>query len=227
MAHRYGSQIHSFDLLKSNTDASSILDRLQKLNTQIKYYIEDATEVSFEDHPELLHSHDAVVSQLCILHIENKGKLFENVFKFLKPGGHLYIEDFFLKEGMEFTPQESLVLEKDIGVPKGKLLLESQYKELLKESGFQLVSWRDMTKDWTQFVWKRLDDFLELESEVTSHHGEKYFKELSHFYKQMAILFGSVGDWKSDLKQAWTKYAQEILSEQEHLGGIIIVAKRI
>lgn len=107
-------------------------------------------------------SYDAAVTWLTILHIplSNREALFNRIFDFLKPGGKMYIEDYFWINQAPFTAAEKEILINDIYINNGEMPSSEAYFTTLKKVGFD-IEYEDATKEWTKFTEERLDKFVQ------------------------------------------------------------------
>ncbi|OLN94127.1 Demethylrebeccamycin-D-glucose O-methyltransferase 2 [Colletotrichum chlorophyti] len=125
---------------------------------------------------------DHVVSFLCILHIPERELLFKKAHDVLKPGGRMYIEDFFARTALDEKTRG--ILCNSISCPG--LPDKSKYLAELEEAGFQVTCWVDMSKIWTEYVRRRAVDFRSEPSVDTN---------LTNFYDAVDEVFsgGQVG----------------------------------
>lgn len=128
---------------------------------------------------------DFVVSWLAFLHIPDRISLLKKCHDILKPGGKIFIEDFYKRA--EFTKEELGVLSGDICceyLPNAR-----EYEEQLAKSGFTEIELIDKTDCWKNFVRERLEKFIENRGPNLQKYGAATVEELEDFYKKMAGLF--------------------------------------
>ncbi|KAF6830430.1 methyl transferase-like protein [Colletotrichum plurivorum] len=123
--------------------------------------------------PELMGAPvDHIVSFLCILHVAEKQReaLFGKASDLLRPGGRVYVEDFFARttmdEGTLSTLRESVSCP---GLPD-----ERGYVEQLERAGFEVLSWVDVSTSWSEFVHQRAVEFrrdFAADAELTSFYN--------------------------------------------------------
>jgi len=225
IASKYGCFVNAIEILPNNVRVGFVLNRLQGLHDKVRFYCFDVTQLDFAEHPSLDSTHPVLISQLTMLHVSNKPKLYQNTARLLQPDGAFYIEDYFLKDGMQFTPEEKSKLENDVGVPNGYLPTKEEYIAFLENNGLEVTCWKDLTEEWTRFVWKRYSDFLEKMEENKTSHGEDFVKEQCHFYKQVATLFHGDEQFRKQFKNAHNQVGDN-LPLQQHLGGVLIIGKK-
>lgn len=125
---------------------------------------------------------DALVSFLCILHIPDRGAVFERARSILKPGGQVYIEDYYARAKLDET--SSKILREEVACPY--LPTRARYEDDLKAAGFLDVAWHDVSDEWTDFVVDRAQRY----KTDPSHDAH-----LADFFDHVAGLFrsGAVG----------------------------------
>jgi len=139
------------------------------------------------DFPEKGSNFDAVVSWLAFLHIPNRSSLLRKCCKILKPGGKMFIEDFY-KRG-EFNQEEARILSEDVQCPYLPALKE--YKNQLIENNFTKVDLIDKTGCWNDFVRERVEKFIGNRNRYTGMCGIKVTEEIEDFYKKILQLFNN------------------------------------
>lgn len=130
---------------------------------------------------------DHIVSLLCITHIPESARpaLFLQAARFLKPGGTLYIEDFYDKSrpGSSLTANEVEKLHSVMACPY--LPSSSALIADVQSAGFDRVDFDDVSEKWTAFVRARAEKY---------RASEKPDAELRRFYDVVAeMLGGNVG----------------------------------
>lgn len=132
-------------------------------------------------------SFDFIVSWLVFLHISDKKSLFEHCFHSLKPGGKMFIEDFFQKPGVILTDEQMRVYEEDLYMSN---LPEKQvYITQLKAAGFTDIQFEDLTEPWTSFVEKRHLEFNQQKERHVRVLGQDAFDSLGYFYTVTKMVF--------------------------------------
>ena len=137
---------------------------------------------------------DFAVSWLAILHIpmRERHELFTKIYSLLKPGGKVYIEDFFWLGQEPPRPDEMNMLETDLYISDGMLPVKEEYIGLLTSVGFQ-ADFKDVTDEWTQFTGIRLQDFVLDEERHVRVYNRKTYESLLHFYSTVADFFANRG----------------------------------
>ena len=130
---------------------------------------------------------DHIISFLCITHIPEAARsaLFQQAALFLKPGGTLYIEDFYDNSGpgSHLTAQEVENLQTVMACPY--LPSASKYITDVQSAGFEQVEFEDVSAKWRAFVRARAERY---------RAEERQDAELRRFYDVVAeMLEGNVG----------------------------------
>ena len=135
--------------------------------------------------------YDAVVSWLALYHIADPNRLFARLNGALRPGGMIYVEDFF-RHG-DFSADEQPVLAEVIYAQS--LPLRDEYIGHLEAAGFSDIHFDDMTAPWTAFVTERAAAYRARLDEQTALHGPEVAGGLDSFYHTVVALFqgGNLG----------------------------------
>jgi cyclopropane fatty-acyl-phospholipid synthase-like methyltransferase len=130
---------------------------------------------------------DGVVSLLVFLHISDKRSLLEKCAKMLKPGGTLFVEDYYCRS--PFSEDEVKSLMEDVYA--FDLPTRDEYISHLEASGFHNIQFNDKTSEWTIYVQERVLKFVSNRSHFEDIHGEPTYLSLLHFYEAVAKLFSA------------------------------------
>jgi len=223
-------RVTALEYLSEMAKTGWVLNRLQKLDHLVTFLCCDVTQINLEQH-NLVNQFDALISQLAMLHIHDKDKLFKQCSAILKPGGHYFIEDYYLKEG-KFDEEEQRILVNEVSVPEASLLNKTEYEQILQKYGLQVDQWIDKTEDWTLFVWKRYEEFLLKRESAKDDHGADYTVQIENFYNQVAYLFHFVDSTKhpnfcDTHPKALQRLKQQIQDKVQKLGGVRIIGHKI
>jgi sterol 24-C-methyltransferase/phosphoethanolamine N-methyltransferase len=85
---------------------------------------------------------DCVMSILTVLHIDTKAQVFARCYQLLKPGGALYLEDYYAAGEMGDETRRDLEEEVGCAMP---IPTKERYLELLGQAGFSDVEFEDVT----------------------------------------------------------------------------------
>lgn len=100
---------------------------------------------------------DYVISLLCIVHLpqESRRTVFQQAARFLKPGGKVYIEDFYQRG--KLTDVEAFKFQKFVG--GSYMPTKDTYIADVEAAGFTDLESEDLTKHWTDFVAARAQQY--------------------------------------------------------------------
>ncbi|KKO99813.1 methyltransferase [Trichoderma harzianum] len=145
---RYGVDVTGIELQPEIHQLAETITQRNGLSESVRSVNADFTKLSL-DTPV-----DYIVSFLCILHIPDRGTLFQKAASTLKSGGKIYIEDFFAQTS--FSKDAGDQLRDVLFCPY--LPSRDQYKSDLTKAGFHDVQFEDMSEEWTEFVHERALD---------------------------------------------------------------------
>ncbi|XP_076033764.1 uncharacterized protein LOC143020833 [Oratosquilla oratoria] len=170
MARHYGVHVHGVDL--STNMIQICIERQGKLEpaskSKIQFEISDISQVEYE-----VESYDVIYSRDTILHIKDKKKLLEKVYRWLKPGGTLLISDYCSTDKTPST--DFLRYVKDRGYYLKTL---EDTRTLLEETGYEDIEAEDRTD---QFVLTHKEDlkyFLPTRAAFVQEFSEQDFNHL-------------------------------------------------
>jgi SAM-dependent methyltransferase len=189
-------------LTNCNVDAIEIQGDLSDVAQELTFICSNKLSIrhicgDFLLYPLESCSYSRIVSWLVFLHIPDRVTLFKKCFEVLKPGGIMYVEDFYMKE--PFTLEEKKMLSKDIFV--SQLPTMSELKHQLQD--FEIICMDDLTDQWKNYVHERYESYQASTERNKRVHGEKAVDGLLHFYGSIDSLF-----------------------QGGHLGGVCYAAKK-
>ncbi len=134
---------------------------------------------------------DALFAWLVFLHIPERGRLYRRCREALRPGGAMYVEDYFELGTLTGAERETLA---------GKVYCRGlprldELRRDLAGAGFAEVEIEDVTAFWTEHVADRARSWRAGRERETALHGEEVFAGLDDFYSSIAGLFqgGNLG----------------------------------
>ena len=128
---------------------------------------------------------DSLVSMLCFLHIPDRATLFSQCHGALRPGGRLFIEDYYARGSL--TGEERRNLAEKVYCTYLPSL--DDYEKQLAAAGFVDIALLDMTADWGAFVAERLSAFRAARDRQVALHGPELVEGLDDFYATVSRLF--------------------------------------
>jgi ubiquinone/menaquinone biosynthesis C-methylase UbiE len=138
LASVYGCHITGLDLTEEYCRVAQMLADRIGLGELVTYRQGNALDMPFDD-----ASFDAVWTQHTAMNIADKAKLYAEMLRVLKPGGLLAIYDVVAGVGGPLIFPVPWAREPSISF----LVTPDKLQELLKQTGFQVVSWRDTTEE--------------------------------------------------------------------------------
>ena len=126
--------------------------------------------------------YDAVHSRDAFLHIHEKTKLFGNLAKSLKPGGKLLVTDYCCKPN---APNEDPKFVEYIMKYNYDILTIEQYKNYLRDSGFENVVGIDNSKIFLDILKKELKKLLDpdISTKIRKLISKKEYNEWCDLWK--------------------------------------------
>jgi len=134
---------------------------------------------------EMVSKFDYIVSWLVFLHIPAKADLYKKCAESLKPGGRIYVEDFYKRA--EFTTIEDGLLKTEVYASDLSSL--KQLEADLSAAGFVNIRITDMTDTWRAYVTDRVELFRKRKERNVGVHGEAAVASLQRFYDAIVTLF--------------------------------------
>jgi cyclopropane fatty-acyl-phospholipid synthase-like methyltransferase len=126
-----------------------------------------------------------IISFLSILHMTKKVEFLERMGTFLKPGGRIYIEDYYSSDELIERHRERLL--KTISCPS--LLTLSAFLACTERSGIHVDHLCDTTNVWSRIAADRLCDFKSKEATNKESHGESAVQKAEDFFMDVDRLF--------------------------------------
>jgi len=166
-------------------EMAKYLTKMCRLDSTVKHDVGDILSLDLEKLGSGISTYDSIVSFLVFLHITDKVSLLGNCAKMLKPGGIIFIEDYYCSS--PFSEEEVKSLQNDlysVGLPTKK-----EYISHLEASGFHNIQFIDKSIEWTTYVTERVEKFIGNREKFEEVHGEPTYLSLLHFYKAVKRLF--------------------------------------
>ena len=194
MAERTDCRVTALELQSDLHDVARSLTARCGLADRVEHVCGDVLTAALE-----AGAYDGVVSWLALYHINDPDRLFARLHGALRPGGMIYIEDFFRRG--DFTADEQPILAEVIYAQS--LPLRPEYIGYLEAAGFRDILFEDMTARWMPFVIERAAAYRARLPEHRALHGDDVTDALDNFYDGVATLFrgGSFGGLRVTAKR--------------------------
>jgi len=142
LAHNYGCYVTGVDITKEYCNAASELSKLLKLSDQTEFQHADVIDLPFES-----ESFNIVWSEHVQMNIENKPKLYQEIYRVLKPEGKLIFYDVFKGTGGKVFYPVPWADNSSIDF----LTEQNETKYLIESVKFKINYWEDksdISKNW-------------------------------------------------------------------------------
>lgn len=152
IASKYGCKVVGLDLVSEHCTAAKALAKRVKLDDRVQYRQGDATNMPFED-----KSFDVVWTQHASMNIQDKEKLYFEMYRVLVTGGRLVIYDIFAGADEKTPAIYPVPWAKDNSI--SFLIRQQDARNLLKKIGFSEILWQDMTAasiEWIKQMIKKV-----------------------------------------------------------------------
>jgi SAM-dependent methyltransferase len=137
LASNYGCQVMGLDLTEAYCRFAEAISIRLGLDHLVSYQTGNALELPFDD-----RRFDTVWTQHTAMNISEKSQLYSEMFRVLKPGGHLAIYDVMAGPGGEVYFPVPWARDATISF----LATEDELRHYLEAAGFRIISWRETTE---------------------------------------------------------------------------------
>jgi SAM-dependent methyltransferase len=137
LASRYGCHVTGIDLTAEFCRVAEMLTRLTGMTGQVSYRCGNALDLPFDD-----GSFDVVWSQNASMNIADRDRLYTGIYRVLKPGGRLALQEVVAGPGGEPYFPVPWAREPSISF----LLSAEATRAKLEAVGFRVVAWQDTTR---------------------------------------------------------------------------------
>jgi cyclopropane fatty-acyl-phospholipid synthase-like methyltransferase len=182
LASTTGCEVVALELQDDLHRTGVELTRRCRLEGRVRHICGDILEP-----PQSIGEFDRIISLLCFLHVENRGRLFQICHDLLRHDGEMLIEDFVLRRQPSRHEEEAL----RIGVACRALPFAKAYADELERAGFAVRQSTEMTAVWSEFTAERLKAFRLARERNLRVHGSDVTDGLDAFYATVAELFAN------------------------------------
>jgi len=176
MAEEYDVEVVGVDL--SINMISFALERSIGRKCAVEFEVGDCTKMNFPP-----SSFDVIYSRDTILHIQDKPALFKRFYKWLKPGGRLFITDYC--KALSTPSAEFAAYIEQRGYDLHSV---EHYGQMLEHAGFEYVQAEDRTAQFVEVLNKELATFEKDRDEFIEDFSEEDYNYI-------------VSGWQSKLKR--------------------------
>lgn len=189
LAGKSGCQVLACELQNDLHSTAVELTARAQLKSSVHHVCGDFLELSRHFQ---LSSYDAIVSWLTVLHFETKLPLFKSCYALLRPGGKMFVADFF--ECGKLTEAEWTTLKEEVSC-KDLFTSLQQYKACLETVGFKVTVADDATGEWKAFTSDRHEAFTKARDANVAVLGNDVYSGLEAFYSTIRNLYdaGNLG----------------------------------
>lgn len=136
LASDYGCRVTGLDLTEAYCRVAEALSVRLDLDHLVSYRTANALDMPFED-----KRFDVLWTQHTAMNIAEKAQLYSEMYRVLRPGGHLAIYDIIAGPGGEVYFPLPWAREPSISF----LTTGAELRNYLAAAGFKILSWRDTT----------------------------------------------------------------------------------
>lgn len=167
------AKIYALELQCDQNKIASNLTKRCGLDKKIKHICGDILTYNWGE-----KKFNSIVSWLTLFHIYEHNKLLQKCFNLLSPGGYFYAEDLIRQQ--PFTNNELSELSTELYA--NYLPDLKTYEFELEKNGFELIYYKDMTNEWTNFTKDRKESYKKQRGRHIKVHGIDVFNSLNSFY---------------------------------------------
>eukprot|EP00921_Rhytidocystis_pertsovi_P020049 GHVQ01031817.1.p1 GENE.GHVQ01031817.1~~GHVQ01031817.1.p1 ORF type:complete len:329 (+),score=62.95 GHVQ01031817.1:290-1276(+) len=182
MCWRKGCRVTGIDLQESLCSLATELTHRCCLQDKVSFRCGDLCRMDLG-----VGIYDHVISSLTILHTTkaDRSAVISNLFRAMKPGGTLCIEDY-ISVG-DLTEDDKKILRDVVGVPY--LPSDDVYQQQIADAGFVDVTVSEMTQQWAVYTKDRVDSLKATEQHHRDTYGVESYTQRRAFCEAVEGLF--------------------------------------
>ncbi|XP_031738143.1 phosphomethylethanolamine N-methyltransferase isoform X2 [Cucumis sativus] len=166
MAENFSVEVVGIDL--SVNMISLALERAIGLACSVEFEVADCTKKTYPD-----HTFDVIYSRDTILHIQDKPSLFRSFYKWLKPGGKLFITDYCRNAGTSSPEFAEYIKQRGYDLHDVKA-----YGQMIEDAGFGEVVSEDRTNQFIQVLQQELEAVEEQKDRFILDFSEEGYNDI-------------------------------------------------
>ena len=180
IANRVGCTVTALELQRDVHEVAARLTERCGLSHLVRHQHGDILEESVPP-----RHFDVLFGWLVFLHIPERERLYRRCHEALRPGGSIYVEDFFERGTLTAAEQETLAVK---AYSRNLPRLETLRRDL-EHAGFDEIEIEDLTPSWANFVSERARAYRSDREHEVALHGADVYADLDDFYSSVAALF--------------------------------------
>ncbi|SBS87813.1 phosphoethanolamine N-methyltransferase [Plasmodium malariae] len=166
--NKYGSYVYGVDICENLV---SIARTRNKEKPKIEFEAIDILKKEFPlNHFDMIYSRDSILH----LSVEDKKKLFEKCYLWLKPNGVLLITDYCADKEENWDEEFKEYVKKR----KYALITTEEYGQLLSFCNFKNVEAKNISDYWLQLLEMEVNRLEQKKEEFTSKYSTKEYESL-------------------------------------------------
>jgi cyclopropane fatty-acyl-phospholipid synthase-like methyltransferase len=171
---KYGVDVVGIELQPSLHNIAQKINEKTGMEKHVSSINADFLTLTFPDDRKF----DAVISLLAILHIPDRPAVFRQAARMLKPGGMVYIEDYYASAIVSREESDKV----NATVQCSDLPSRDRYMEELWRGGLSTSVFADVSLKWLGFAAERAHKYRR-------ETVEEYDEELARFYQEVSTMF--------------------------------------
>lgn len=180
LADRFDCAVTALEIQSDLHTIGSDLTARSGLTSQVSHVKADMLDGAMDG-----TRHTGLLSMLCVLHIDDRPRLFDRCRAALSGGAGMFIDDYVALGPLDSDERARLADHVFCRVvPEVE-----EYVEHVQDARFADVETIDMTSRWAEFVHERRMAFEDARSELLGVHDDRRINDLSLFYETVDGLF--------------------------------------
>jgi len=157
LAHKYGADVTGIELTPARVRGAQELTRRVGLDARARIVEGNVMDVPLPD-----GGMDAVVSQESFCHVADVSKALGEAFRILKPGGRLAFTDWMANQPLNAADAQLMWQ----GMAIQPLRSIPDYRRMVENAGFTVISSTDLTEEWGPILKERLAMYQRLREDA-------------------------------------------------------------
>jgi sarcosine/dimethylglycine N-methyltransferase len=179
LAHAYGATLTCIELNPGRAPGAADLTRRVGLARQVRIVRGDVTRT-----PLAGDTMDAVISQEALLHVPDKRAALAEAYRVLKKGGRLAFTDWIEHRSLNANDSEAMWR----GIAAQAIQSFDSYDRMIRDVGFHLLSWKDLTVEWAEILDQRFAMYRKLREETIALGTPSGDEEFYRSYARLVAL---------------------------------------